>query len=392
MLKFIFLVVFIFFVGSLEIAWAFRTLLLGFLGLWFFVYRYRSILDICLVSRIYLTDSLSMSLISLTCWVGALILLRRQEILISNKKPQIFLILVLSIIFLLCLIFLSYNFFLFYVGFEAVLIPTFILIIGWGRQPERLNASFYFFIYTILRSLPLLGFFFYQYFKRGREFINFYRFFIYGVGSLWNGKGFLFLLIAFLVKLPLYGVHLWLPKAHVEAPVGGSIFLASILLKLGVYGLLRFLEYNIWYIFWIKTFLISLALVGACVISIFCFIQFDIKSLVAFTSVSHIAFVLCGILRSRIRGWRGSFLLSIAHGLASSGFFAIVTFIYDFSSRRRILFNKGLLLRFPMLGFFFFSFCILNIGAPPTLNLLREIILYIRIVSYRIRFLVLFFY
>nr|ARF05675.1 NADH dehydrogenase subunit 4 [Baryancistrus xanthellus] len=330
-------------------------------------------------SNLYMgTDPLSTPLLVLTCWLLPLMILASQNHIKPEplNRQRTYITLLTSLQTFLIMAFGATEIIMFYVMFEATLIPTLIIITRWGNQTERLNAGTYFLFYTLAGSLPLLVALLLLHQNTGTLSMLIIQYsqplllHSWGDKIWWAGC-----LVAFLVKMPLYGVHLWLPKAHVEAPVAGSMVLAAILLKLGGYGMMRMmvmldpLSKDMAYPF------IILALWGIIMTGSICLRQTDLKSLIAYSSVSHMGLVAGGILIQTPWGFTGAIILMIAHGLVSSALFCLANTTYERTHSRTMVLARGLQVIFPLTATWWFIANLANLALPPLPNLMGEIII-----------------
>nr|YP_004347661.1 NADH dehydrogenase subunit 4 [Carinotetraodon salivator]BAK09817.1 NADH dehydrogenase subunit 4 [Carinotetraodon salivator] len=332
-----------------------------------------SFLNSCLA-----TDPLSTPLLILSCWLLPLMILASQNHTAHDPMPRqrMYISLLTSLQFFLVLAFAATEMIMFYVMFEATLIPTLILITRWGNQAERLNAGTYFLFYTLAGSLPLLVALLLL--QKSNGSLSLLTLFYPAPSDLptyadkiwWAGC-----ILAFLVKMPLYGVHLWLPKAHVEAPIAGSMILAAVLLKLGGYGMMRILVVlepltkELSYPF------IILALWGVIMTGSICLRQTDLKSLIAYSSVSHMGLVIGGILIQTPWGFTGALILMIAHGLTSSALFCLANTNYERTHSRTMLLARGLQVALPLMTAWWFIASLANLALPPLPNLMGELMI-----------------
>nr|YP_009111957.1 NADH dehydrogenase subunit 4 [Butorides striata]AHN95842.1 NADH dehydrogenase subunit 4 [Butorides striata] len=330
-------------------------------------------------------DQISSPLLTLSCWLLPLMILASQNHLQQEPptRKRTFIATLVTIQPFIILAFSTTELMLFYISFEATLIPTLILITRWGNQPERLSAGTYLLFYTLISSLPLLITILYLHAQTGTLHLTMLKLDHPILTPSWtNLLSGLALLMAFMVKAPLYGLHLWLPKAHVEAPIAGSMLLAALLLKLGGYGIMRVtlltgpLSNHLHYPF------TALALWGALMTSSICLRQTDLKSLIAYSSVSHMGLVIAASMIQTHWSFSGAMILMISHGLTSSMLFCLANTNYERTHSRILLLTRGLQPLLPLMATWWLLANLTNMALPPTTNLMAELTIMIALFNW----------
>jgi len=314
-------------------------------------------------------DGISVLFVLLNSFITVLIVIAGWSVVENRVGPYYASFLILS--GLLNGVFAALDGVLFYVFFEATLIPMFIIIGIWGG-PNRVYAAVKFFLYTLLGSLLMLIALLYLYFKSGNSFeiLDWHKLPIPLDAQKWLFFGFLF---AFAVKVPMWPVHTWLPDAHTEAPTGGSVVLAAILLKLGAYGFVRFsLPILPDASRYFSGMMIALSLIAVVYIGLVALVQSDMKRLIAYSSISHMGFVTLGFFIFNAYGVEGALVQMISHGFVSAAMFLCVGVLYDRMHTRMISDYGGVVNTMPKFAALMMLFAMANCGLPATSGFVGE--------------------
>ena len=313
-------------------------------------------------------DGISLLLVLLNCFFTLIVVIAGWQVIEKRVAQYMASFLIMS--GLINGVFISLDAMLFYVFWEAMLIPMFIIIGVWGG-PNRVYAALKFFLYTLLGSLLMLAALLYLYFQSGSFSILDY----YQLPLPMNAQILIFIafFMAFAVKVPMFPVHTWLPDAHVEAPTGGSVILAAIMLKVGAYGFIRFAmpiapdaSHEL------AGVMIALSLIAVVYIGLVALTQSDMKKLVAYSSISHMGFVTLGLFLFNAYGMEGALLQMISHGFVAGALFLCIGVLYDRVHSRQIVDYGGVANTMPVFAAFFMLFAMANSGLPGTSGFVGE--------------------
>nr|YP_010444572.1 NADH dehydrogenase subunit 4 [Antialcidas floripennae]UTI38482.1 NADH dehydrogenase subunit 4 [Antialcidas floripennae] len=370
MMSYFFYMVFMIPLFNFYFWYSYQFIYMGFIFIFMFS---SSELNLSCISYLFGVDYISYILIILSFYIISLMNLASSKV-VNNSLS--FLFVNYLICFLLLIIFSSFNMLLMYISFEFILIPLMILILGWGYQPERLRSGLYLFFYTLFGSLPLFLFVIYLYNEL------YMICFLFELILNFNFVLHLIVIIPFLISFPMFMLHFWLPKAHVQAPISGSMILAGLMLKIGGYGLIRFMYLNELFFFNYSYVWFSFGLLGSFMVSLICLIQVDLKCLIAYSSVAHMSLCLMGVLTMTKVGLQGSLIMMLSHGLCSSGLFCLANICYLRVNSRSLYLIKGMIFFMPSMSFFWFLFSSFNMGCPPSINFLSELMIIMSSICY----------
>jgi NADH-quinone oxidoreductase subunit M len=327
-------------------------------------------------------DGISLSLVLLTAFLIPLCLLTLNTI--HNKIKEFIILLFITQIFL-NIAFTTFNLLVFYVAFEAILIPMFILILIWGSRERKIRSVYLLFFYTLVGSVPFLLSICYLINIGSTDNIIYLNSSGYHLNIPFKVQEILCycFTLSFAVKMPMFPIHIWLPEAHVEAPTSGSILLAGILLKLGGYGFFRFcLPLFSEAMQSISPLIIMLSLLGIFYIGIITLVQEDLKKIIAYSSVAHMNLVIIALFSNNLEAFQSSIVVMISHGIVSGGLFYIIGALYNVSHTRSLFEHGGLASVMPLFTFFFLTLTFANISLPGTISFVGEFLIFQSIINY----------
>jgi NADH-ubiquinone oxidoreductase chain 4 len=316
-------------------------------------------------------DGISLWFVILTTFIIPLCLLASWESITIYVRE--FLIAFLLLETLLIAVFVVLDLLLFYIAFESVLIPMFFVIGVWGNRARKISAAFYFFLFTLLGSLFMLLAILVLYFSVGTT-----DYLVLSTAYLTESRQFILWLgffLSFAVKFPIVPFHIWLPYAHTEAPVGGSVILAGILLKLAGYGIIRF-SIGILPVAssYFTPLVFTISVISIIYSSFATLRQNDLKAIIAYSSIGHMNVANLGIFSNTIQGIEGALILMIAHGIVSPALFICVGVLYDRYHTRILKYYRGITTSMPVYVFFVFVFVLANIATPLSVNFVGELL------------------
>jgi len=314
-------------------------------------------------------DGISIFFIILTAFLIPICILISWNSITYRIKEYILMLLLTEL--LLINVFAVLDLFFFYVFFEGVLIPMFVIIGIWGSRQRKIHAAYQFFFYTLFGSILMLLGIIVIYFQTGTTDIQLLSQIEFSPSKqllLW-----LAFFCSFAVKVPMVPVHIWLPEAHVEAPTAGSVILAGVLLKLGTYGIIRFMIPMFPYAMYYFTPLVfTMCVIGILYSAATTIRQIDLKKIIAYSSVAHMNFALLGLFTNNTQGIEGSLFFMLGHGVVSSALFLCIGILYDRYHTRNILYYGGLVQVMPLFSLFFLVFTLANLGLPGMVNFVGE--------------------